>query len=79
MTNPWIDCSVLHEPNETNLGDRDRLQLVRLGRALKENRSQQKQRQETFIHEQGNARPHVARPAKIFSRYACSQQKQNLK
>ncbi|KAG5318377.1 MOS1T transposase, partial [Pseudoatta argentina] len=47
-------------------GDRYRLQLMRLSRALKEKRPLYAQRHDKVILLHDNARPHVAKPVKIY-------------
>ncbi|KAG5326433.1 MOS1T transposase, partial [Pseudoatta argentina] len=47
-------------------GDRHRLQLMRLGRALKEKRPLSAQRHDKVILLHDNARPHVAKPEKTY-------------
>ncbi|KAG5324286.1 MOS1T transposase, partial [Pseudoatta argentina] len=47
-------------------GDRYRLQLMRLSRALKEKRSLYAQRHDKVILLHDNARPHVAKPVKTY-------------
>ncbi|GBP41573.1 Mariner Mos1 transposase [Eumeta japonica] len=56
----------LLKPNETITGDRYRLQLIRLSRALKEKRSEYSKRHDKLILLHDNARPHVAKPVKTY-------------
>ena len=56
-----VVCCQLLQPNG-NTGDRYRLQLMRLSRALKEKRPQYDQRHDKVILQHDNAQPHVARP-----------------
>ena len=56
----------LLQPKETIRGDRYRLQLMRLSRALKEKRPQYEQINDKVILQHDNARPHVARPVKTY-------------
>ena len=53
----------LLRPNETVTGDRHRVQLMRLSRALKEKRPLYEQRCDKVILLHDNARSHVAKPA----------------
>ncbi|KAG5317865.1 MOS1T transposase, partial [Pseudoatta argentina] len=53
-------------PYELITGDRYRLQLMRLSRALKEKRPLYAQRHDKVILLHDNARPHVAKPVKIY-------------
>ena len=48
------------------MGDRYRLQLTRLSRSLKEKRPLYVQRQDKVILLHDNARPHAAKPVKIY-------------
>lgn len=61
----WDQLGVIYfellKPNETINGDRYRLQLMRLNRALKEKRSQYEERHEKVILLHDNARPHTAK------------------
>ena len=57
---------VLLTPNETITAERHRMQLMRLSRALREKRPQYEQRHEKVILQHDNARPHVAKPVKIY-------------
>jgi len=50
--------------DETIIGDRYRLQLMRLSRTLKEKRPQYEQRHNKVILQHNNARPHVAQAVK---------------
>ena len=52
--------------NETITGERYRTQLMRLSRALCENRPQYEQRHEEVILQLDNARPHVVKPVKTY-------------
>ena len=56
----------LLEPDETITGQRYRLQLMRLSRALREKRSEYEQRHDKVILQHDNARPHVAQPVKTY-------------
>lgn len=56
----------LLEPNETITGDRYRLQLMRLSRALREKRPEYEQRHNKVILLHDNARPHVAQVVKTY-------------
>ena len=56
----------LLQPNETIMGDRCRLQLMRLSRALKVKRPQYEQRHNKVILQHDSSRPHVARPVKKY-------------
>ncbi|XP_018307241.1 uncharacterized protein [Mycetomoellerius zeteki] len=56
----------LLKPNETITGERYRLQLMRLSRALCEKRPQYAERHEKVILQHDNARPHVAKPVKTY-------------
>ncbi|KAG5317142.1 MOS1T transposase, partial [Pseudoatta argentina] len=51
---------------DTITGDRYRLQLMRLSRALKEKRPLYQQRHDRVILLHDNARPHVAKPVKTY-------------
>ncbi|GBP63249.1 Mariner Mos1 transposase [Eumeta japonica] len=51
---------------EAITGDRYRLQLIRLSRALKEKRSEYSKRHDKVILLHDNARPHVAKPVKTY-------------
>ncbi|KAG5320966.1 MOS1T transposase, partial [Pseudoatta argentina] len=53
-------------PYELKTGDRYRLQLMRLSRALKEKRPLYAQRHDKVIFLHDNARPHVAKPVKTY-------------
>ncbi|KAG5323180.1 MOS1T transposase, partial [Pseudoatta argentina] len=53
-------------PYELITGDRYRLQLMRLSRALKEKRPLYAQRHDKVILLHDNARPHVAKPVKTY-------------
>ena len=48
------------------MGDRYRLQLIRLSRALREKRPEYEQRHDKVILFHGNARPHVAKIVKKY-------------
>ena len=56
----------LLKPNETLTGDRYRLKLMRLNRALKKKRSLYKQRHDKVILQHDNAWPHVAKGVKNY-------------
>lgn len=56
----------LLNPNETITGDRYRLQLMRLSRALKEKRPEWSERHDKIILLHDNARPHVAKPVQTY-------------
>ena len=56
----------LLKPSETIIGDRYRMQLMRLSRTLKEKRPQHQERHDKVILQHDNARPHVARPVKTY-------------
>ena len=58
----------LFQPNEILTGDRYRLQLMRLSRALKEKRAQYEQRHDKVALQHDSARPHahVRRPVKTY-------------
>lgn len=66
----WDQLGVVYyellKPNETITGDRYRLQLMRLSRALKEKRPQYEERHDKVILQHDNARPHVAKPVKTY-------------
>lgn len=66
----WDQQGVIYyellKPNETITGDRYRLQLMRLSRALKEKRPLYEQRHDKVILLHDNARPHVAKPVKTY-------------
>ena len=66
----WDQLGVVYyellKPKETVTGDRYRLQLMRLSRALKEKRPQYEQRHDKVILLHDNARPHVAKPVKTY-------------
>ncbi|KAG5326261.1 MOS1T transposase, partial [Pseudoatta argentina] len=65
---PWPARSPDLSPCDffTITGDRYRLQLMRLSRALKEKRPLYAQRHDKVILLHDNARPHVAKPVKIY-------------
>ena len=64
------DANVIYyellKPNETITGEWYRMQLMRLNRALHEKQPQYEQRYEKVILQHDNARPHVAKPVKIY-------------
>lgn len=66
----WDQQGVIYfellKPNETITGDRYRLQLMRLSRALMEKRPLFEQRHDKVILLHDNARPHVAKPVKTY-------------
>ena len=66
----WDQLGVVYyellKPNETITGDRYRLQLMRLSRALKDKRPQYTERHEKVILQHDNARPHVAKVVKTY-------------
>ncbi|GBO99330.1 Mariner Mos1 transposase [Eumeta japonica] len=66
----WWDQRVIYyellKPNETITGDRYRLQLIRLSHALKERQSEYSKRHDKVILLHDNARPHVAKPVKMY-------------
>jgi len=66
----WDQVGVVYyellQPNETITGDRYRLQLMRLSRALKEKRPQYERRHDKIILQHDNARPHVAKVVKKY-------------
>ncbi len=66
----WDQVGVIYyellKPSETITGDRYRLQLMRLSRALREKRPQYAERHEKVILQHDNARPHVAKPVKTY-------------
>jgi len=66
----WDQLGVVYyellKPNETITGDRYRMQLMRLSRALKEKRPQYQERHDKVILQHDNARPHIARPVKTY-------------
>jgi len=66
----WDQLGVVYyellQPNETITGDRYRLQLMRLSRALKEKRPQYEERHDKVILQHDNARPHVAQSVKTY-------------
>lgn len=66
----WDQVGVIYyellKPNETITGERYRLQLMRLSRALREKRPQYEQRHEKVILQHDNARPNVAKPVKTY-------------
>ena len=66
----WDQVDVIYyellKPNKTITGERYRIQLMRLSRALREKRPQFEQRHEKVILLHDNARPHVAKPVKTY-------------
>ena len=56
----------LLKPNETITGERYRMQLMRLSRALPEKRPEYELRHEKVILQHDKARPHVAKPVKTY-------------
>lgn len=66
----WDQQGVIYyellKPNETITGERYRLQLMRLSRALTEKRPLYEQRHDKLILLHDNARPHVAKPVKTY-------------
>lgn len=56
----------LLKPGESITGNRYRVQLMRLSRALREKRPQYEQRHEKVILLHDNAKPHVAKPVKQY-------------
>lgn len=66
----WDQIGVLYyellKPNETIDGQRYRLQLMRLSRALREKRQQFAERHDKIILQHDNARPHVAQVVKTY-------------
>lgn len=66
----WDQKGVIYyellQPNETINGDRYRLQLIRLSRALREKRLEYEQRHEKVILQHDNARPHIANQVKTY-------------
>ena len=56
----------LLKSSETITGDRYRTQLMRLSRVVKEKRPQYQERHGKVILQHDKARPHVARPVKIY-------------
>ena len=66
----WDQLGILYyellQPNETITGDRYRLQMMRLSRALKEKRLEYAERHDKVILLHDNARPHVAKPVKTY-------------
>lgn len=66
----WDQQGVIYyellKPKETITGDRYRLQLMRLSRALKEKRPLYEQRHDKVILLHDNARPHVAQSVKTY-------------
>ncbi|GBP65346.1 Mariner Mos1 transposase [Eumeta japonica] len=66
----WDQRGVIYyehlKPNETITGDRYRLQLIHLSRALKEKRSEYSKRHDKVILLHDNARPHVAKLVKTY-------------
>ncbi|GBP91934.1 Mariner Mos1 transposase [Eumeta japonica] len=66
----WDQRGVIYyellKSNDTITGDRYRLQLIRLSRALKEKRSEYRKRHDKVILLHDNVRPHVAKPVKTY-------------
>lgn len=66
----WDQLGIIYyellQPNETITGDRYRLQLMRLSRALKEKRPYYAERHDKVILQQDNARPHVSQTVKTY-------------
>jgi len=66
----WDQWGVVYyellNPNETITGDRYRLQLMRLSRALKEKRPEWSKRHDKIILLHDNARPHLAKPVQTY-------------
>jgi len=66
----WDQLNAVHyellKLNETITGDRYRLQLMPLSRALKEKQPLYEQRHDKMILQYDNARPHVAQPMKTY-------------
>jgi len=56
----------LLKPGDSITGDQYRLQLIRLSRALRENRPEYEQRHDKVILIHDNARPHVAKVVKTY-------------
>jgi len=54
------------KPGDSITGDRYRLQLIRLSRALREKRPEYEQRYDKVILLHDNARPHIAKVKKYF-------------
>ena len=66
----WDQLSVVYyellKPSKTITGDRYRMQLMRLSRALKEKRPQYQERHDKIIFQHYNVRLHVVRPVKTY-------------
>lgn len=66
----WDQLGVVYyellQPNETITGEVYRRQLMRLSRALRENRPQYAKKHNKVILQHDNARPHVAQPVKTY-------------
>lgn len=66
----WDQRGVIYyellKPKETITGDRYRLQLMRLSRAMKEKRPEYSERHDKVILLHDNARPHVAKPVQTY-------------
>ncbi|GJQ72255.1 hypothetical protein Trydic_g3346 [Trypoxylus dichotomus] len=66
----WNQIGVIYyellKPNETITGERYRLQLMRLSRALRKRRLQYEQGREEVILQHDNARPHVTKSVKTY-------------
>jgi histone-lysine N-methyltransferase SETMAR len=56
----------LLKPSETITGDRYRLQLIRLKRAIQQKRPEWDNRHDKLILQHDNARPHVAQPVRTY-------------
>ena len=56
----------LLKPGDFIMGDRYRLQLIRLSRALREKRSEYEHRHDKVILLHDNARPHIAKVVKKY-------------
>ena len=67
----WWDLiyNELLKPEETNIGDQYREQLIKLNRAPEENRPQFAERHHEVIFQHDNARPHVAKPVQNIWEY----------
>ena len=67
----WDQLDVVYykllKPTETITGDRYRMQLMRLSRALKDKRPQYNERYDKVILQHDNARPHVAKMVKTYN------------
>jgi len=66
----WDQKSLVYyellKPGDSITGDRYRLQLIRLSRALREKRSEYEQRHDKIILLHDNAQPHVAKVVKKY-------------